>query len=237
MKTTNFRISLPCQKKKFYAIAFFTSNLYAVDMKAIDSGNDKVKKICDVLKKETLEPAKNEAKALILDAQDKANEMLASAKKDAQREIDKAREQIAQEKRVFESSLALSAKQALGALRQEISERLLGAAISKLVDFQSVETSAKLLDALLRAIEKDGLDANLELALPKGVDKEALVNSLGSSAATLLKNSEVVVGAFAGGVRVKMKEAQLTIDLTDQTVKELLTSYVREDFRSLVLNS
>lgn len=235
--TTNLLIFSRSQKKGFYAIAFFNPSLYAEDMKAIDSGKDKVKKICDVLKKETLEPAKNEAKALLLEAEEKAASMLAAAKAEAEKELENAREKIEQEKRVFEASLSLASKQALGALRQEITTKLLGQGLDALVDFKTPETSGKLLETLLTAISKEGLDANLEVALAKGMDKDALIKFLGGQAASLLQSSEVVAGAFAGGVRVKMKEAQMTVDLTEQTVKELLTSYVREDFRELVLKS
>ena len=45
-------------------------------MKGIDAGKDKVKKICDVLRKETLEPARKEAEEIIQQAEAKAAEIL-----------------------------------------------------------------------------------------------------------------------------------------------------------------
>ncbi|MCH9613460.1 MAG: V-type proton ATPase subunit E [Chlamydiia bacterium] len=206
-------------------------------MKAIDSGKDKVKKICDVLKRETLEPAKRDALELIRDAEEKAEVLLAKAKEAADEEIRKAREQIAQEKRVFESSLSLSAKQALNALKAEIATKLMSQEVGELINVQTPEMSAKLLDVILQAIEKDGLDANLEIALARNIDKDELVKHLGASSAKFLEKNELVVGNFVGGVSVRLKDAKITIDLTEQTLKELLINYTREDFRSLILES
>lgn len=206
-------------------------------MKAIDSGKDKVKKICDILKRETLEPAEREAQEILSEAEKKANALIEKAKEEAEMEIRRAREQIAQEKRVFEASLALCAKQALNALKMEITTKLMSREIDKLVNVQTPEIGAKLLEVMLNAIDKEGLNANLEIAIAKNIDKEALIKHLGAQAAKSLEANALVVGEFAGGVRIKLKDAQMTVDLTDQTLKELLINYTREDFQKLILES
>ena len=59
-------------------------------MKGLETGKDKVKKICDVLKRETLEPAKHEADEIVASARKKADEILADAHKEAKKMLDDA---------------------------------------------------------------------------------------------------------------------------------------------------
>ena len=54
---------------------------------AVDTGRDKVKQICEVLRKETLEPAIDEAKGILEDAQKKGQQIVAEAKEKAAKMI------------------------------------------------------------------------------------------------------------------------------------------------------
>lgn len=53
-------------------------------MKSLETGKDKIQKICDALKKETLEPAKQEAREVIENARLQAAEIVTAAKKEAE---------------------------------------------------------------------------------------------------------------------------------------------------------
>ena len=50
-------------------------------MKGIETGKDKVKKICDFLRNETLDPARHEADSILENAREKAEKILFEAKK------------------------------------------------------------------------------------------------------------------------------------------------------------
>ena len=52
-------------------------------MKFMDTGKDKVQQICDILKKETLEPAREEAQKIIDDAKASAQRIVQEAKEQA----------------------------------------------------------------------------------------------------------------------------------------------------------
>ena len=52
-------------------------------MKGLKNGRDKIKEICDVLKQETLEPAKQKAREVIENAQLQAEEILKEAREKA----------------------------------------------------------------------------------------------------------------------------------------------------------
>ena len=57
-------------------------------MKGLESGKDKVKKICDALRRETLEPAERQAADIIEKAQREADEILADAHTQAKKMVD-----------------------------------------------------------------------------------------------------------------------------------------------------
>ena len=48
-------------------------------MKGLESGKDKIQKICDALRKETLEPAKQEAREIVENAHMQASEIVTEA--------------------------------------------------------------------------------------------------------------------------------------------------------------
>jgi cell division septum initiation protein DivIVA len=52
-------------------------------MDTIETGKDKVKKICEVLRKETIEPAIAEAKHILQTAQENADQIIEEAKRKA----------------------------------------------------------------------------------------------------------------------------------------------------------
>ena len=63
-----------------------------VGWQGMDTGKDKVKKICDVLRKETLEPAKLEADEMIESAKERAREIIALAEQEVERMHEGAKE-------------------------------------------------------------------------------------------------------------------------------------------------
>ena len=49
-------------------------------MKTLDKGKDKIKQICDVLREETIAPAKEEGQRIVRDAKAEADEIIAKAR-------------------------------------------------------------------------------------------------------------------------------------------------------------
>src|SRR5271167_1797266 len=90
---------------------------------AVETGKEKVKKICETIRKETLEPALEEAKTIVDNANAKASEIIEEAKNEAARMIGGAEKEIEKRQGVFKASLNQGARQAVEWLRQEIEER------------------------------------------------------------------------------------------------------------------
>ena len=68
-------------------------------MKGLETGKDKIQKICDALRKETLEPAKQEAREIVENAHLKADEILQEAKKKAEESTRRVEMEISERKK------------------------------------------------------------------------------------------------------------------------------------------
>jgi V/A-type H+/Na+-transporting ATPase subunit E len=205
-------------------------------MKTLDKGHDKIKKISEQLRHEVLEPAKEETKKIIAEAHERAAEIVAAANKEAEKIISEARQAVEEEKNVFHSSLSQAGKQSIEALRQTIEQQLFNDQLHKALNAETTNPKiiASLIDAIVKAIDKEGLSVDLAAYIPKSVSAKDVNQFLLAGTLKQLKGDGVIVGDFSGGARIKMLDKNLTIDISDQALEELLSKYVRKDFRKLL---
>lgn len=210
-----------------------------ITMKGIESGKDKVKKICDILRRETLEPAEAEAGQVVRAAKEQADQIVAAAQKEAENIQLEARQEIERQKNVFQSSLAQACKQALDALKQSIEEKLFNQELGRILakHMQDPQVLAQLTNAVVNAMEKGGLDADISVYIPAAVAARSVNALLAKEVIEKLKEKSVLVGPLTGGIEVKMHKENITIDITDRALKELLASYIRKDFRELIFSA
>lgn len=214
-----------------------TIYLDVVAMKTLEKGQEKIKKICAVLRDETLEPAQKEAEGIIEQAQQQAEKIIADAQKAAEKLHAEAKASNEQEYRVFQSSLQQAANQGLETLRQSIENKFFNEQLSALIEKQGNDPHliASLIGALVKAIEKEGLAANLTAVVAKNVSPQQLNEMLSKEVLKSLQGQSVVVGNFNGGVRMKLHDKKVTIDISEQALKELLATHVvRKDFRKMI---
>lgn len=205
-------------------------------MRSLEKGQDKIQKICDKLRKETLEPAEEEAQQLLRDARKKAESIKEEAERHAEQLVKQARGQIEQERNVFHSTLQQASKQTMEALRQEIEHKLFNEELQHLLEQQLSDPSmiADIINGIVKAIEKEGLTTDLTAVIPRLVSPDDVSSLLLEGVRKRLKGKVLELGTFAGGAQVKMIGKKLTIDLSDQAIKELLANYMRKDFRKLL---
>ncbi len=202
-------------------------------MKGMESGKDKVKKICDVLKKETLEPAKAEAQQIIEKARRTAEELLADAGRAIEKMQIEAKQQIDRQRKIFESSVAAGCRQAIEALRQDIEEKLFSRELKSLIEkeVQLPHVIADLITAVVKAIEKDGIDAQLSAYIPAAVPARSVNTLLAKNVLERLSEKGVLVGPLEGGVELKRHGENIILDLSSEALVDLVSRYVRKDFR------
>ena len=208
-------------------------------MKSVDTGQDKVKKICEVLKKETIEPAKKEADSIIHHARNEAKGIIEKANLEAKRIHAEAKMKIDEEKNVFQASINLAAKKCLAALKQEIEERLFNKELDVLIKngLKDTHIIAALISAMVKGIEKNGMNANLEAIISEVATPREINQELTSEIIKLLEKESVQIGDIEGGVLIKIKEKNMTIDMSAETLKNLIAKYIREDFRSVIFST
>ena len=205
-------------------------------MKSVDTGKDKVQKICEVLKKDTLDPARKAASALIQDAELQAKKIIDDAKMEAGNYQRGIRRQLDEERSVFESSINLACKKAIEALKYDVEKALFNPALEAFIDpsSQDAEIIAQFISAIVKGIEKEGVSGDLKAFVSGEVSKESVVKALAKSIIDKLSSNKLESTAIRGGAQVKIIDKHLTIDLSDQALKELLASFVREDLRRVI---
>ena len=198
----------------------------------MDTGKDKVKKICDVLRRETLEPAQREADETLSNACQDAARMIEEARLTIQKMENEARQEIERQKTVFQSSLSQACKQATAALKQSIEEKLFNPELMRLIkeQMQDPHVIAKLVQTVIKAVEQEGLEANLSVYIPAAVPAKSINALLGDAILNRLKEKSVLIGPLTGGIEVKLHKENITVDISDAALKEMIANYIRKDF-------
>ncbi|PIS01422.1 MAG: V-type ATP synthase subunit E [Chlamydiae bacterium CG10_big_fil_rev_8_21_14_0_10_35_9] len=207
--------------------------------KKLDTGKSKIEKICDLLKKETVDPAKQEAQEIVENAHLQSQEIIKKAKEDSEKIIAEAKRQGEEHKKVFEASLNLSCKQALDLLKQSVEKELFDARLSEVITKETSdgETVSEMIKRFVSMAVEKGLDADLSVLVPKAFKAKDLNKLLLQETLEKLRNQTVEIGEFQGGVKLKLHDMQITLDITDEALKELVARYIRKDFREIVFKS
>lgn len=207
-------------------------------MKGLETGKDKIQKICDSLRKETLEPAKQEAREIVENAHMQASEVVAEAKAKAAAIVEAAEEEMEEKRRVFHASLNLACRQAIEQLKQKIEKELFNQELASLVakEMADPKVIASLLSSFMKAMEEKGIDEEFVANIPKGISPRSINELLTARVLERLKNRTVVASDFGGGLQIQLKGRQITIDITDAVVRDLIAQYIRRDLRDLVFN-
>lgn len=205
-------------------------------MKTLEEGQQKIKKIGDKLRYDVLQPAQEEAKKIIEEGRKKAEELILQAEAEIEKKKEAGRLAIEQEHNVFISSLEQASKQSLETLRQEIEKKFFNEQLQKMLEQELVnpQVISNLINALVDSLKREGLDANLEVIIPKAVSPREVNQFLIEDFLHKLKGESVTVGNFSGGIRLKVIDKKMTLEISDTVIKDMLVNYIRKDFRKLV---
>lgn len=208
-------------------------------MKTLEKGQDKIQHICDKIRHEIIDPAKEEAQAIIAAAKKKAEEIVREANNQAEHLVKQARGQIEQERSVFHASLQQAARQAVEGLRQNLEAKFFSEELETVLKEQlsKPEVVAQLINGIVNALEKEGIATDLIAVIPRSISTKDLIHLLAQNVRKRLEHRPFEIGGFAGGAQVKLVKQKMTLDLTDQALKELLSHYMRKDFRHFIFSA
>lgn len=201
-------------------------------MQVLDPGKDKIKKICETLRDETIRPAQKQAEMIIQTAEKEARLIIEKGKKEAEALLSTARRKIEEEKSILAASLHLACKQALNALKGAVETTLLTQGIGKFVQSLQEDMARRLLEAVLLSLKEAGLSGRLLAYLPKHIASQDLASVILKAGA--MEVNIVPVAYLQKGIKIALEDSHLTLDLSDDALKELIAAFIREDFRQLI---
>jgi V/A-type H+-transporting ATPase subunit E len=208
-------------------------------MQSLETGKDKIQRICDAIRKETLEPVKKEASELIENANTMATKIVADAQKEAAVIKKKAEVEAADRLRDLKHQLDHAAKLAIETLKQKIETSLfskeLGAVVAK--EMAKPELIVKLVESFMRSLEMQGIEEDFQVVIPAEISARSINALLAKNILERIRGQSVQLDGFEGGVKLVMKDREITIDITNRAVQELLAAYIRRDLRELVFVS
>lgn len=205
-------------------------------MKGLETGKEKIQRICDAIRADTLEPAKQEASELIENAHLQAAEIIKNAEKRAEDLLKSAKDQIAEKEKVFHSSLQLASRQGIEVLKQKIEEKLFDQTLTEIInrEMKEIKLIAHIVDSFMKSMIEKGIDEDFVAVIPKNITPRSINTLLASEILEKLQGKSVVVGDFDAGVKIQLKGQHLTIDISDSTIKELVGRYIHRDFREMI---
>jgi V/A-type H+-transporting ATPase subunit E len=199
---------------------------------------NKIQKICDILRDETINPAKSQANEIIEKAHIEASKIVKNARKEAESLEQRALEEIAEKKRVFEASLSLACRQGIEKLKQLIEQKLFSDNLSDLLQKATSKDSviSELINNIIEGIHKEGIDLDLRAYIPKKVSARRINELLLTKIKDNLVENTVQIGDFNGGARVQLMDMKITLDISDEAINLLVADYIHSDFRDLFFN-
>lgn len=208
-------------------------------MSELETSNVKVKKICEIIKKETLEPAQQEAKNLLEQAHRQADEILSDAHLQANKIKEDTYLELERQKTMFQASLNQACQMALTEIKQKIETQLFNPALLKLIreSLKDEKTIARMIEAVIQAIIKGGIDTDLNVAIASSVSPSEVYTLLSKEVVERIKKEPAVVSTIGGGIKVKLVEDNIVLDLSDAAFEELIASYIRKDFKKHIFKA
>ncbi|MCM1031054.1 MAG: V-type ATP synthase subunit E family protein [Oscillibacter sp.] len=187
---------------------------------------------------EGVDKAKSEAGEILAGARKEAEKILAEAEAKAKEIEEKARAEAENLKKKAESEMSLSARQALTALKQDITGLISGEVAGKLAAtaFEDKKFVQELLVSVIKKWDVAAGNLNLEVLLPEK-DKKEFEAFIGTKYKELLdKGLEIKVGEQKEGFVIQPKEGGYQIAFSEALFEAFFGQYMRNFTKSLLYN-
>lgn len=207
-------------------------------MEGRGTGDERLAAICQMIRNETLDPAKEEAEQIRHAAERDAARIRAEAKRQAEQMIHDARSLIKDERDAFDVSLEQAARQAVGLLKEKIEKSLFNPGLDQYVndELHSEAKTAHLLDLLIQEVQKEGLDGDVSVWLGKNLKKDEVLKHLSQHTLKKVSSGNLLVGENTYGIVLKIVDRHLSIEITPEGIKEMMSTFLRPDFRSILFS-
>ena len=197
---------------------------------------DKLQELTQKLYDEGLAKGKQDGEALLLKAQAEAEGIIKQAKEEAEAILAKARKEADDFKVKVEGDVKMAAQQSVQATRTDIENLVVAKTVDGTVD-KALANEDYIKGIITAVAQKFSAEepADLSLVLPESL-KAALEPFVKNELGKLLGKG--VDAAFskkvAGGFKIGPKNGGYFVNLTDDTFKELIGSYLRPATKKLL---
>lgn len=203
------------------------------------------------LRDEGVQNGRTEAAQIVSDAQAKANAIVKQAQEDAKQIVSKAREEAENLKRAGREALELAFRDTVLALKTQLSQRFAGE-VSRLVgeEQQKQELLEKMiLEIASREKAEVAQSQEVEILLPDKVagleelsrNPEELEQGILTHFVRLTSQDMLRQGVSFGvakdnqnGLKVRLVDREVILDLTDRAVADAILEYLQPRFRALL---
>ena len=202
----------------------------------LETSDDKIQQICEEITLKTINPAKQEATKIINSAKEESKLLMQNAEKQKQALIEQAQKEIEQKKNIADTAINMAIKQSIIKLKEDITQKFFSSELQGLIqpELNKSDVMEKIIACILNAIDEQGIDVDLCLVLSSSAHKKELQDVLVHRGLDKIINNTSFVGTFKAGVQLAIKKKNLTIEMTDEALKELLASYVIDDLKERI---
>lgn len=207
-------------------------------MVELEQADLRIQEICEKIRNETLDPAKEEASTIVEAAKIEAERIIAEAKLKADEQLVILQKNLEQERQVFASSLEQACRQTLEQLKLKIEERFFNPALYAWIETElgNAESHTKLVEVLVEALHKEGIRSELSVLIPKKFTAAEINSRLSETILNSLKNRSVELSDISAGIQVKVVDKHMMLDLSTKALEDLVSSFIRKEFRNVFFN-
>lgn len=223
------------------------------DHQAASQASKGVETLISRLRDEGVASGRREAERLVSEAETHAREILAKADASSKAQVTSAAEEAAALRRAGEEALRIAARDAVLELKEHLARRFADE-VGKVVSgtLRDEEMLKHLILAVAGRARTEGeadKSNSVEVELPRAVvglddlrrnpeelKAGSLTHFVAASAAGMLREGVVFTRAEGddGGIRLKLLDRGISIDLTDKAVAHLLLAHLQPRFRALL---
>ncbi len=191
--------------------------------------DNKLQELTDKLYNEGLSKGKAEGEALLAQAKEKASAIVEDARKEASAILDKARKDAEELSAKVSNDIKMASSQSIQATKNDIENLIITKAVDSKVNeaFQSEEYVKEIITEVARKFSTDEA-AELSIILPEAM-KDKLGTFVSKELGTILnKGVEAEYSKkINGGFIIGPKDGGYFISMTDETMKSLISEYLR----------
>ncbi len=198
--------------------------------------SQKIQDISNYLKSSIISPAEEEKKKIISEAIAERDLILAEAEKKAKEIVEDAQKKAAHEKMTLESTLRISSRQAIDALKHSIINNILTKSISEPLSssLKNEDVVKSIITEIVTSYVAKGSKENIEISFSDELSKK-LTTYIQSEVVEKTKGG-INLGSekIPSGFVLSFKNQQMLFDFSEESLTELLANFVRPELKNII---